>query len=200
MTQRAYSQGANHVLKAVSNRNSLPDWVRDLNYIATVVPITNRICAPRGNILFILRRLTHAWLQHAFLKCACIHESLSERAVHSQRVKSGFLGGSRSKTPSFFCVSKTLIWKSIAFTKGKSGFKSGKGQNHVPKRFSECDSLYQTVWAGTVLLIPHLMRQDHQCQAASWTAELSIQWNLIITRSLGPWKLLCYIRFLIISG
>ena len=28
----------------------------------------------------------------------------------------------------------------------------------------------------------------------------SIQWNLVITRSLGPWKLPCYIRFLIISG
>ena len=27
-----------------------------------------------------------------------------------------------------------------------------------------------------------------------------IQWNLVITRSLGPWKLPCYIRFLIISG
>ena len=27
-----------------------------------------------------------------------------------------------------------------------------------------------------------------------------IQWNLFITRSLGPWKLPCYIRFLIISG
>ena len=25
------------------------------------------------------------------------------------------------------------------------------------------------------------------------------QWNLVITRSLGPWKLPCYIRFLIIS-
>ena len=27
-----------------------------------------------------------------------------------------------------------------------------------------------------------------------------VQWNLVITRSLGPWKLPCYIRFLIISG
>ena len=26
-----------------------------------------------------------------------------------------------------------------------------------------------------------------------------VQWNLVITRSLGPWKLPCYIRFLIIS-
>ena len=27
-----------------------------------------------------------------------------------------------------------------------------------------------------------------------------IQWNLVITRTLGPWKLPCYIRFLLISG
>ena len=27
---------------------------------------------------------------------------------------------------------------------------------------------------------------------------LLVQWNLVITRSLGPWKLPCYIRFLII--
>ena len=32
------------------------------------------------------------------------------------------------------------------------------------------------------------------------TALIFIQWNLVITRSLGPWKLPCYIRFLIISG
>ena len=30
--------------------------------------------------------------------------------------------------------------------------------------------------------------------------ELHIQWNLIITRTLGPWKLPCYNSFLIISG
>ena len=40
--------------------------------IATAVPIKNRICALRasGNILFLLRWLTHAWLQHTFPKCA----------------------------------------------------------------------------------------------------------------------------------
>ena len=43
---------------------------------------------------------------------------------------------------------------------------------------------------------------------ASWTLEVQwwisthdlLQWNLVITRFLGPWKLPCYIRFLIISG
>ena len=29
---------------------------------------------------------------------------------------------------------------------------------------------------------------------------LKVRWNLVITRYLGPWKLPCYIRFLIISG
>ena len=41
--------------------------------IANAVPITNRICALRGNILFLLRSprwLTHAWPQRAFPKCA----------------------------------------------------------------------------------------------------------------------------------
>ena len=35
-----------------------------------------------------------------------------------------------------------------------------------------------------------------------WNVPIILQWNLIITRSLGPWKLPCYIRFLItcISG
>ena len=38
--------------------------------------------------------------------------------------------------------------------------------------------------------------------ASVWShcTTLIIQWNLIITRSLGPWKLPCYIRFLLISG
>ena len=30
--------------------------------------------------------------------------------------------------------------------------------------------------------------------------QFTVQWNLVITRSLGSWKLPCYIRFLIISG
>ena len=35
-----------------------------------------------------------------------------------------------------------------------------------------------------------------------YTVTLQVQWNLVITRTLGPWKLpsSCYIRFLLISG
>ena len=38
------------------------------------------------------------------------------------------------------------------------------------------------------------------CLALSVRRKNVVQWNLFITRSLGPWKLPCYNRFLIISG
>ena len=88
-------------------------------------PNTIRICALR--VIFCsycavrARWLTHvliAWLQRAFLKCTR-HESRSERALHSHVLESGFLGGSRSKTPIFSHFKthfKSLIWNSFAFT------------------------------------------------------------------------------------
>ena len=52
------------------------------------------------------------------------------------------------------------------------------------------------------------MRNPHYCtqykkqfiQFCEQEQNTQIQWNLVITRSLGPWKLPCYIWFLIISG
>ena len=49
----------------------LGSWfeLRTFTCIAKAFPITIRICALRGNILFLLRSprwLTHAWLQHGF--------------------------------------------------------------------------------------------------------------------------------------
>ena len=83
--------------------------------IANAFPITNRICALRGNILF--RWLTHVWLQCAFPKCSRTNRVPKELCVHMSS-ESGFLRESRSKT-SLFSRFKSLIWKSFAFTKGK---------------------------------------------------------------------------------
>ena len=57
-------KGASHVPKAPS---WLGSWFELCAFtsVATAIPITNRICALRDNILFLLRRLTHAWLQRA---------------------------------------------------------------------------------------------------------------------------------------
>ena len=70
------------------------------------------------------RWLTHAlyaWLQRAFFKMHT-HESRSETALRLHGLESGFLGGSRSKTPFFLRFktrSKSLIWNSFLFTWAK---------------------------------------------------------------------------------
>ena len=122
-------KGTNHVPKAVSDRDPLPgprfrkglrliatlcetgpwlgSWfeLRAVTSIANAVPITNRICALRGNILLRISKM------HT-------HESRSERALRSRVSESGFLRWSRSKTP-FISRFKTLISKTFAFTMGK---------------------------------------------------------------------------------
>ena len=79
--------------------------LRVFTCLANAFPITIRICALRGNILLLLRSprvlidpCAYAWLQRAFLT----HKSRSERALRSHVLESGFLDGSRSKTPFFF--------------------------------------------------------------------------------------------------
>ena len=56
-------KGSNHVPKAVSDHDPLPAILSQP--VATAVPITNRICALRGHILFLLRWLT-LWPMHGF--------------------------------------------------------------------------------------------------------------------------------------
>ena len=63
------------------------------------------------------RWLIHAWRQRAFPKCTRTNHVTKELCVHMSS-ESGFLRGSRSKTP-FISHFKSLIWKSFAFTKGK---------------------------------------------------------------------------------
>ena len=94
--------------------------LRAFTSIANAVPITNRICALRGNILFLLRSprwLTHSWLQHAFPKYTRTNHVSKELCVHMSS-ESGFLPGSWSETP-IFSRFKSLVWTSFAFTKGK---------------------------------------------------------------------------------
>ena len=122
----------------------LGSWfeLRAFTCISNAVPIMNRICALRGNILFLLRRLTHAWLQRAFhFKCARTNHVLIHLYIHTSS-ESGFPSGSWSKRP-LFCVSKacfkSLVWKSFAFTKSKIRLSNQERvkMNHVPKRLLE---------------------------------------------------------------
>ena len=80
-------------------------------------PIMIRICALR------VQSACADWPMRLCMASARIfkmhtHESRSERALHSHVLESGFLGGSRSKTP-LFSRFKSLIWNSFAFTWAK---------------------------------------------------------------------------------
>ena len=46
------------------------------------------------------------------------------------------------------------------------------------------------------IVMPTVSAQRH-AEVDAWEENNIIQWNLVITRSFGPWKLPCYIRFLI---
>ena len=56
-------------------------------------------------------------------------------------------------------------------------------------------------WRSVLGMIFLMMYTEGQKKLKEWRTHWNpLQWNLFITRSLGPWKLPCYIRFLIIIG
>ena len=135
-------KGTNHVPKAVSDRDLLRDWVRDLNYVhshALQTPSRSRTGSAHCEvILFLLRSpcwLTHAWLQRAFPKCTRTNFHVPKELCIHMSSESGFLGGSRSKTP-FISRFKSLI--------------------HVPKRLLEHDLFLceQAQWLYFALVLP----------------------------------------------
>ena len=101
-------KGTNHVQKAVSDRDPLPD-----KQTANAVPITNRICALRDNFVPTAQSvLIDPCMASMRISKMHTYESRSERALRSQSSESGFLRESRSKTrilSSFKTFFKSLI-------------------------------------------------------------------------------------------
>ena len=127
----------------------LGSWfeLRAFTCIANAFPITIRIL--RTARYYFAPTAQSARADWPMRLCICMasarifkmhtHESRSERALRSHVLESGFLGGSRSKTP-FFRVSKAWFETALRSQGLKSGFQIRKGPNHVPKRLSERDS------------------------------------------------------------
>ena len=152
----------------------LGSWfeLRAFTCIANAFPITIRICALRGKILFLLR--SPRWLTHAWLQCTSkMHrqESRSERALRSHVLESGFLRGSRSKTP-FFGISKlthfkSLIWNGFAFTGAKIRLSNQeRAERDFGTWFSPCEhSLCLTTPLVFYLMLPLM---ESQCCNGVW--------------------------------
>ena len=131
----------------------LGSWfeLRAFTCIVNAFPITIRICALRGNILFLLRSprwLTHTWLQHGFsAHFQNAHARITFRksfAFTCPRIRlSTRITIQNALFSRFKTRFKSLIWNSFAFTLAKSlksGFQIRKGPNDVLKRLSERDS------------------------------------------------------------
>ena len=107
----------------------LGSWfeLRSFTWATNAFPITIRNCALR--VIFCSYYAVRArWLTMRLCMASArifkmhMHESRSETALRLHGLESGFLGGSRSKTP-FFSHFKTrfksLIWNSFLFTWAK---------------------------------------------------------------------------------
>ena len=74
---------------------------------------------------------------------------------------------------------------------------------HTPMVHSYCSMkrlpLFLVALSACVINMP-FWNFPYNLQVKRYSELNIVQWNLFITRSLGPWKLPCYIRFLIISG
>ena len=105
------------------------------------------------------------------------HESHYETALRLHGLESGFLGGSRSKTPFFSRFktrSKSLIWNSFCLHGLKSGFQIRKRPNHVLKRLSERDS--------------SPCKHTHCLPSSSYPQQLQLSSTLTSLTPHGMWK------------
>ena len=128
-----FTKEANHVL--------LPDWVRDLNYVHSqaLQPLSrSQTGSAHCEVIFCSYcadwPLIHAWLPRTFPKW------------HTNRVpKSSVL---RIRLSRLITIPTTLIWKSFAFTEGKSGFRIRKGsESRSEMAFG---TWFSPLWTGPI--------------------------------------------------
>ena len=117
-------QGANHIPKAVSDRDPLPDWVRDLNYVhsqALELPSQSRTGSAHCEVIFCSycddwpMQCFSAHLQNAHTRImfqkSFAFTSPQNKALHSQRVKSVSIGkGSESRSERAFKRWFARLW------------------------------------------------------------------------------------------
>ena len=133
--------------------------LRAFTSIATAFPITKRICALRGNILFLLRGLTF-WPMHGFSAhfhnvnkrtiqlFAFMHESHSERALRSQVLRIR-LSGWITIQNALFCVFQKPDLKELCVHKGsESRSEMAFGTWFAPLWTGPICNLWYSIWEG----------------------------------------------------
>ena len=145
----------------------LGSWfeLRAFTCIANAFPIRIRICALRGNILFLLRSprwLTHAWLQRA-------HARITFRKSFAFTCRRIRLSTQITIQNALFSHIKAWFETALRSQGLKSGFQIRKGPNHVPKRLSERDSFScKQAQYQTPLSMKEMAKCDQWCFSFNW--------------------------------
>ena len=119
-------KATNHVPKAVSDRDPLPDWVRDLNYVrsqALQTPSRSRKGSLRCEINYFVPTAQSALIDPCMasprISKMHTHESRSKRALRSHVLRIRLSTTRITIQTPLFPRFKSLISKSFAFTQGK---------------------------------------------------------------------------------
>ena len=122
--------GLDHIPKAISDCDLLPDWVRDLNYVhsqALQPPSQSRTGSAHCEVIFC--SYCPDWPMHGFsthFQNAHARITFRKSFAFTSPQNQAFYAHHNPKRPILYF--KSLIWKSFAFTKGKkSGFQIRKG-------------------------------------------------------------------------
>ena len=129
-------KGANHVLKAISDHDPLPAWLRALNYLCSQ-PL-QRLAVGYAQLPADYERTL---LSSAHFTSARI--TFRKSFAFPSPSESDFLGRSWSKTAFFFRITKAWFERTLCSQRGKSGFQIRKWSE------SRSETAFRT-WTGPV--------------------------------------------------
>ena len=164
----------NHVPKAVSDRDPVPDWVRDLNYVhsqalQTPVPITNRIC----EVIFCSycavcadwprTRPMHGFSAH--FQNAHARITFRKSFAFTCPQNQAFYADHDPRRPLFHVSkarSKAWFERALRSQRGKSGFQIRKGSESRSETAS--GTWFVPLWTGPVFNTTHIAhRPQSEC-------------------------------------
>ena len=116
-------KGANHVPKAVSDHDPLPDWVRDVNYVRShALQLPSQSRTGSGHCEVIFHSYCADWPFDPCMALACTskihtHKSRSKRALHSHVLRIRFSRQITIEIALFFAFQKPDL-KELCIHKG----------------------------------------------------------------------------------
>ena len=143
-----------------------------------------------------------AWYEwyNTFTNNCVIFSSISVDRVYSSKTPTPWLSTTLSTAPSFSCSSRNVeagnvkgnIDVAIHYSATNGTVHTHQRTVHTP--LEDCLHSLRMKYLSCSYYFWTPFSFHWQCIIVNLYTQILVQWNLIITRSLGPWKSPCYIR------